>query len=75
MGTIPLWWGCDPAGYLNPSALINAADYPTMALFAEAVSSLSHDQELWRRTFGSGLLLRRPDLQPAMDMIRRVVPG
>lgn len=73
-GAIPLWWGSDPAGYLNPDALLNAATYPTMALFAESVSRLATDDELWLRTFSRALLLRRPDLQPALDLIRQVVP-
>lgn len=74
-GAIPLWWGSDPAGYLNPDAMINAATHPTMALFADSVARLANDDELWLRTFSEALLLRRPDLQPALDLIREVVPG
>lgn len=72
-GTVPLWWGSDPAGYLNPEALINAADFSTIADFAESASRLSLNEGLWQRAFSQPLLLRRPDLQPAKDVLGRLV--
>lgn len=71
MGAIPLWWGSDPAGYLNPQAVLNAADFASLSDFAEAAALLAGDEDRWLAAFGSELLLRKPDLQPAMDVIRR----
>jgi hypothetical protein len=72
MGAIPLWWGSDPGGYLNPEAVINAAAQPSLACFAEEVAELANDEELWHRRFRHPLVLRRPDLQPALKLIRQV---
>lgn len=74
MGTIPLWWGSDPAGYLNPQAMINAASYSNLDLFAEAVAGMSRQEELWLQSYSSALLLRPPDLDPALNLIRKVIP-
>jgi hypothetical protein len=72
LGAVPLWWGSDPSGYLNPAALVNAASFPTLAQFAEAVSDMARDESSWMETFEKAILLKAPNLSPAMDLIRRV---
>ena len=72
-GAVPLWRGSDPAGYLNPSAMINEVNYPNLASFAEAVSCLNGDPATWAAVASEPILIREPDLKPAKALIRRVL--
>lgn len=72
-GAIPLWRGLDPAGYLNSAALLNAVDYPDLGTFADAVSQLNDDAQAWAATVSQPLLVREPDLEPAKELILRVL--
>lgn len=72
-GAVPLWSGSDPAGYLNPSAMINAAALPSLDAFAEAVAAMDSDSSAWEAAAGSPLVTREPDLTPAVELLRRLV--
>ena len=69
-GSVPLWWGMDPGGYLNPEAIINAADDEDLESFALRVATIAADRGAWAALAAEPLLLRRPDLEPAMAMLR-----
>jgi len=71
-GAIPLWWGLDPAGYLNQQALINAAETTTDELL-ERVNSLRRTPESLHEVASRPILTRLPDLLPALQAIRRVL--
>ncbi len=43
-GAIPLWWGSDPAGFVNPRAVVNLASFPDLSSFVEYVRRLKQDQ-------------------------------
>lgn len=72
-GAIPLWRGSDPAGYLNPEAVINAVNYGDLRSFAEAVSLVNDHPQAWSDKASQPVLLREPNLEPAKQLIRRVV--
>lgn len=69
-GSVPLWWGMDPAGFLNPAAMINAADYMGVAAFASQVATVAQDRDAWLDIAVRPILLRRPDLGPALNLLR-----
>jgi len=69
-GAIPLWWGSDPAGYLNRGALLNAADSDSLAEFAEAVAEVDNPKK-WTTIANTPILARAPDLSSAMDLVSR----
>jgi hypothetical protein len=69
-GCIPVWWGSDPAGYLNPRALINAADYRSLAELGQAVARLDSDPAAMDDVTSLPLLSRPPDLRDAISVIR-----
>lgn len=72
-GAVPLWRGSDPAGYLNPEAMVNAADYSDLQGFADAVAHIDDEDGLWPSMASHPLLAKPPDLDPARELIRRVV--
>ena len=72
-GAVPLWRGSDPAGYLNPSAILNEVDFPDLAAFAEDVSNVNADSAAWAAIASEPILTREPDLEPAKALIRRVI--
>lgn len=72
-GAIPLWRGADPAGYLNPRAVINAASFPSLETFAEAVAKVDADASAWQEMAGAPLLTRAPELEPARELLRRLL--
>jgi hypothetical protein len=70
-GAVPLWRGSDPAGYLNPLAMINAVDYPSLADFVDAAAEVDRSPDAWSAMAAQPIITRRPDLRPATDLIRR----
>ena len=72
-GAVPLWRGCDPANYLNPSAILNAVNHSDLAAFAEAVSRIDADPAAWLTMASEPILTREPDLEPAKALIRRAL--
>lgn len=61
-GAIPLYWGSDPAKYINPKAIINLADFDSMSEFVEFVRKVNIDSTLWEEIASQPILLRQPDL-------------
>lgn len=55
--SIPIWWGIDPAGYLNPDCLINIADYSLEGL-AGRLHQLAESKEQMERMIEEPFLKR-----------------
>ena len=71
-GAVPLWWGLDPARYLNRQALVNAAELPSFTDFAETVAHLDN-ADAWSAMASSPLLTRPPDLTEAIAVVKRAL--
>lgn len=72
-GAVPLWRGSDPAGYLNPAAILNAANAKSLDEFAEMVALVDADPGIWQRVASQPIISRGPDLGPAIDLVRRIL--
>lgn len=72
-GAVPLWWGSDPAGYVNPDAVLNAADYRALADFVADVADVDREPGAWEAMSVRPILLREPDLAPVLDLLGRLV--
>lgn len=72
-GAVPLWWGSDPAAYVNSAAVINAADFASLSEFREEVSAINTDPAAWSEMASRPILQREPDLSPAIDLVARVL--
>jgi len=73
-GNIPLWWGLDPAGYLNKDALLNLATMEGIEELINTVSALDHNREarLWMAS--APILTRPPDLNLVIRRVSEALP-
>lgn len=68
--TVPLWWGSDPARYVNPRAVMNLAEFQDLAAFVAQVQAVWTDQVRWRSITSEPILLKPPDFDSVIGGIR-----
>jgi len=69
-GAIPLYWGSDPAGFLNPKSMLNLAEHSSLEDYVERVSQVNKSDEEWVQIARQKLLKRRPTLDEVLKVIR-----
>jgi len=69
-GAVPLYWGSDPAGYLNDSAMLNLANYPDLDTYIQSVSDLSRSKDDWSEIARQPLLNMAPSLETVFKVLR-----
>ena len=74
-GAIPLYWGSDPAKYINPKAVINLADFDSMREFVDFVKEVNDDSKLWEEIASQPILLKRPDLIDVNRVLQNALVG
>jgi hypothetical protein len=72
-GAVPLYWGMDPHGYLNPKAMINCADFSSLETFVDHVQEVSKSKDLWESYASSPFLQKRPNLDEVKSLLKRVL--
>jgi hypothetical protein len=72
-GAIPLYWGSDPAGYLNQNAIINLANYQNLEDFTMRVSEVNENAQLWERIANQPILVKRPNLDEVIAVLRKAL--
>lgn len=72
-GAIPLYWGSDPAGYLNQDAMINLANYENLDFFTERVGDVARNPQLWSNIANQPILKRKPDLEEVLSVLRKAL--
>lgn len=72
-GAVPLWRGSDPAGYVNPHAVLNADEATSLEEFAEEVAQVDADPSLWQHRVSQPIILKAPDLESAKELVRKAV--
>ena len=72
-GAIPLWWGSDPAGYLNEDCLLNLTHFAGIEAFADAVADLSVNGALGQAISERPILTRAPDMLAIENRVRRAL--
>lgn len=70
LGAIPLWRGSDTAGFLNPRALVNAADFSTLRDFVDFVRELEGDDSRRVTMLSEPLLAKVPSLEFLVGKVR-----
>lgn len=69
-GAVPLYWGSDPKGYLNPRSMINCAEFPTLEEFVSHVGRVNEDKSLWEQYAREPFLLKRPNLDEVILILK-----
>jgi hypothetical protein len=72
-GAIPIYWGSDPEGYINPKAIINLADFANMEKFVEFIKEVNSNPVLWESIASQPLLLRKPSLESTIENTRKII--
>ena len=72
-GAIPLYWGNDPLGYINPAAIINLNDFSSFESFYEYVKKIDQDKDLWEAIANQPILLKAPDLSEVNRVLTRAL--
>lgn len=72
-GAVPIWWGLDPAGYINSAAVINAATASDFGTVVSEVDAIARNSEAWTQKASQPLLTRPPDLTEPLGLLSRSV--
>ena len=72
-GAVPLYWGSDPEGYLNPKALINLENFRNLEQFVDHVKQVNSSKNLWDSYANQPLLLRKPSVDDAIEKLKRIL--
>jgi len=70
---IPLYYGLDTANYLNSKAIINLTDYKNLSNWATHVNEIEKSSTLYKKIYEEPILLKKPRLDPALNLIRKVL--
>jgi hypothetical protein len=68
-GAVPLYWGDDPEGYLNPKAIINLKDFENLDSFLKFVMEVDQSKALWEQMASEPILLRPPNLSEVNKLL------
>ncbi len=74
-GAIPLYWGADPDGYINPKAIINLNDFDSIDDFLGFVSKVNKDPDLWESIASQPIIQRAPNLGEALRVLSNALSG
>jgi hypothetical protein len=72
-GAIPLYWGKDVFGYINPKAIINLADFDNFHDFVSYVEKVNKSKVLWQKIASEPILLRAPDLSQVNKVLSQAL--
>lgn len=72
-GTVPLYFGYDVEGYLNPKAMINLLEYSDIAEWSKYVKKVNSNEKLYKHHFEQPVLQRKPELSDAIKLIQKVL--
>jgi hypothetical protein len=68
-GTVPLYWGLDSAGILNPKAIVNLNDFKSLKEFMEYVKFLEENPEKMIEIINQPLILKDFDYQAPLQFL------
>jgi hypothetical protein len=72
-GAIPLYWGSDPAGYLNQKALLNLEKFEDLDEYVSRVGEVAGDSQTWSSIASQPILAKRPSLDDVLAVLRKAL--
>lgn len=69
-GAIPLYWGLDSANSLNPGALLNLIDFPSLEDYACEVEKVANSPERWTSIASQPLITEKPSLDKVIEVLQ-----
>ena len=71
--SIPLYWGDDADGVLNPDAVVNLRDFSNLETFVEYVENLQQSPDKMAKMIGQPLFSKNCDYSKLQSFILRSV--
>lgn len=71
--TIPLYFGHDIEGYLNPNAMINLLNFKNLEQWTLFIEEVYNDDDMYRDIFEQPLLNRKPNLQDTFNLVNNLL--
>jgi hypothetical protein len=72
-GTIPLYYGYDVENYLNPKATINLLNFKNLDDWTTYIEKVNENDDLYREIFEQPILIREPNLNDAVTLIKKIL--
>jgi hypothetical protein len=72
-GTIPLYYGLDVEGFINPKAVINLIDYDGFESWINYIKEIENSATKYKKVYEQPLLLKRPELNNITNLIRKIL--
>lgn len=72
-GTVPLYYGHDIEGYINPKAVINLLDFSNITEWVKYIGKVHSNEKLYKHHFEQPILQRKPDLSDAIKLIENAL--
>lgn len=72
-GTVPLYYGLDTLGYLNPSAMVNLLDFSNISDWMEKIAHIESNLSAYKEVYEQPMLLKTPSLEEAINLFRNVL--
>lgn len=72
-GAVPLYYGLDVEGYINPKAVINLIDFDGFESWIDYIKSIENSTTKYKRVYEQPLLRKRPELSSIINLIRKIL--
>lgn len=72
-GTVPLYYGLDTLGYLNPAAMVNLMDFSNVSDWIERIKHIKSNLDSYKEVYEEPMLLKTPSLEEAINLIRKIL--
>ena len=72
-GAVPLYYGLDVEGYINPKAVINLIDFDGFESWIDYIKGIENSTTKYKRVYEQPLLRKRPELSSIINLIRKIL--
>jgi hypothetical protein len=72
-GTVPLYFGFDVEGFINPKAVINLLDFDGFESWINYIKDIENSAVKYKKVYEQPLLLKRPELSNIINLLRKIL--
>ena len=72
-GAIPLYFGFDVKKYLNSKAIVNLFDFQDIKSWVAFINELEKSYNMFKQTYEQPILVKKPDLNDALNLIKSIL--
>jgi len=72
-GTVPLYYGFDVEGFINPKAVINLLDFDGFESWINYIKDIENSAVKYKKVYEQPLLLKRPELSNIINLLQKIL--